>query len=160
MKMKNFGYSLKNIAIPTKRKYLKCMVEKVQSFIRRLKWKAYHFCKDDKQIEDVPVKNFGFKSLTTPPQNEYLNPFENNLYKLIGKVEFMNTKNEFQKQLAEDVENIQSSKVMFVFADKSTNLQQMSSEKYRNLIHQKLTKKLLLTLKKILTRNQNVLQNL
>ena len=88
------------------------MVEKVESFIRRLRWKAYHFCKDHTQIDDVPVKTFGFKTLKTPPQNEYLNPFENNLYKLIGKVEFMNIKNVFQKKLAEDVENIQPSKDM------------------------------------------------
>ena len=97
MEVKNFGYSLKNITIPTKRKYLKCLVERVESFIRRLRQKGYHFCKDDAQIEDVPVESFGLKLLITPLQNEYLNPFENDLYKLIGKVKFMNTKNQFQK---------------------------------------------------------------
>ena len=96
MDVKNFGYSLKNITIPTKRKYLKCLVERVKSFIRRLREKGYHFCKDDAPIEDVPVESFGLKLLITPLQNEYLNPFENDLYKLIGKVEFMNNKNEFQ----------------------------------------------------------------
>ena len=52
---------------------------------------------------------------------------------------------------------------MFVFADKSRSLYQMSSERYKNLVHgniTKPTKKLLLTLKEMLTRNQNVLQNL
>ena len=89
--------------------------------------KVYHFCYGDTRIEDedVPVKNFGFKRLTTPPQNQYLNPFERDLYKLIGKVEFMNNKTEFQKNLAEEVENIQSSKDKFVFADKISNLYQM-----------------------------------
>ena len=86
------------------------------------------------------VENVDFKTLTTRPQNEYLNPFENDLYKLIGKVEFMNTKNVFQKKLAEDIENIQSSKDMFVFVDKSTNLYQMSREKYRILLHDNITK--------------------
>ena len=42
MEMKSFGYSLKNIPIPSKRKYLKCMVEKVESFIKRSRWKAHH----------------------------------------------------------------------------------------------------------------------
>ena len=116
------------------------MVGKVESFIRRLRWKAYHFCKDDTQIEDVPVKNFGFKSLTKPPQNEYPNPFENNLYKLIGKFELTNSKNKFQKQLAEDVENIQLSKDIFVSADKSASLYQASSEKYRNLLYGNIAK--------------------
>ena len=42
--------------------------------------------------------------------------------------------------MAEDVENIHLSKDMFVFADKSTNLYQMSSEKYRNLLYDNITK--------------------
>ena len=58
------------------------MVEKVESFIRKLRWKAYRFCQDETQIDDVPVDNIGFKTLTTR-QNEYLNPLENDLYKLI-----------------------------------------------------------------------------
>ena len=66
MEMKSFDYSLKNIPIPSKRKYLKCMVEKVESFIKRSRWKGHHLWKDDRQIEDVPVKNVGFKTLTTP----------------------------------------------------------------------------------------------
>ena len=45
MKVKSYGYSLKNIPIPSKSRDLKCMVEKVECFKRRLRWKAYHFCK-------------------------------------------------------------------------------------------------------------------
>ena len=42
MEMKSFDYSLKNIPIPSQRKYLKCMVEKVESFIKRSRWKGHH----------------------------------------------------------------------------------------------------------------------
>ena len=94
----------------------------------------------DTEIEDAPVENFGFKTLTTPLQHQYLNPFENDFYKLTGKVEFMNTKNELQKKLPEDIENIPSSKDKFVFEYKTTNLYQMSSEKCRNLLHENLKK--------------------
>ena len=45
MEMKSFAYSLKNIPIPTKRKYLKCMVEKVETSIRRLNGKRITFVK-------------------------------------------------------------------------------------------------------------------
>ena len=76
METKNFGYSLKNIPIPTKSNYLKSMVEKVESFIRRLRWKAYFFCKDAKRYDNASVNSFGFKSLATPPQNEHLKAFE------------------------------------------------------------------------------------
>ena len=46
MKLKNFGYSWKNIPIPSKTNYLKCMIEKVESFVKRLRWKAFYFCKE------------------------------------------------------------------------------------------------------------------
>ena len=143
------------------------MVEKVESFVRRLRWKAYHFCKENREnnsdhicdatflttfvapwcsgyhccttslnkawtlvlrrfkscsrrVEDlrwwgsltmVPagnkakrlssvnhtiktihhrhhhhIKNFGFKVLVTPPQNEDLNTFESDMYDMIRNI--------------------------------------------------------------------------
>ena len=58
MGKKNFGYLLKNIPIPTKSRYLKGMVERVESFIRRLRWKAYFFCKDAKRYDNASVNSF------------------------------------------------------------------------------------------------------
>ena len=39
----NFDYSLKNIPIPSNQSYLKTMIEKVEAFIKRIRWKAYFF---------------------------------------------------------------------------------------------------------------------
>ena len=121
MKLKNFGYSLKNIPIPSKPNYLKCMIEKVESFVKRLRWKAFYFCKEKEKPENKPQNLFGFKSPTTPPQNGHLNSFENVLYNLIQSIEFKTVKNKFLNKLQKDVENIRSSKNMLVFADKSTS---------------------------------------
>ena len=44
METRNLGYSMKNIPVPPKLRYLKSMIEKVESFITRLRWKA-HFLK-------------------------------------------------------------------------------------------------------------------
>ena len=45
----NLGYSLKNIPIPSSKQYMKCLIEKVDSFIRRIRWKTvYH-------IKYIPV---------------------------------------------------------------------------------------------------------
>ena len=57
------------------------MVEKVESFVRRLRWKAYHFCKENRTNDQC--KNFGLKTVVTPPQNEDLNAFENDMYDMI-----------------------------------------------------------------------------
>ena len=53
---------------------------KSRKFYQKIK---HRFCQDETQIDDVPVDNIGFKTLTTRPQNEYLNPLENDLYTLI-----------------------------------------------------------------------------
>ena len=117
--------------IPTKSYYLKCLTEKTENFIRRLKWKAYHICKDNPQPVNEPANGyFGFKTSTTTPPNEHLNAFENDLYGLNQKVEFTNVQNTFQQKLKKDVPSIKSSNNMLVYADKSTNLYELSRDHY------------------------------
>ena len=139
MEVENYGYSLKNIPVPSKSRYLKCMVEKVENFIRRLRWKAHHFYKDNGPNDSRQFDNFGFKTSATPPQNEYLNAFENDMYEMIRNIEFINVRNEFQDKLKQDLENIQSSKNILAFADKSTNLYELSKESYEKLLHDNIT---------------------
>ena len=47
MDKKNLGYSKKNIPIASKKAYMKKMMEKVESFVRRLRWKALFFEKPE-----------------------------------------------------------------------------------------------------------------
>ena len=56
------------------------------------------------------------------------------------KNEFPNIGNRFLDQLKKDIESIQSSKSVLVFANKSTNLCELSCENYENLLHKKTTK--------------------
>ena len=85
MEAKNLGCSLKNIPIPTKQHYLKSMIDKVESFVTRLRWKAYFFEKPDQRNSNNST-NFGFKSNVTPPQNEKLTSFENGLYDMVRSI--------------------------------------------------------------------------
>ena len=140
MEIKNIGYSLKNILTLTESNYLKCLIEKTENFIRRLRWKAYHFCKDNSQpVNESANEYFGFKTSTTQPPNEHLNAFENDLYDLIQKVEFTNVQNTFQQKLKNGVHSIKSSNNMLVFADKSTNLYELSRNHYEKLLHDSIT---------------------
>ena len=83
------------------------------NFIRRLRWKAYHFCKSNSQPVNKPANGYsGFKTLTAPPPNEHLNAFENDL-------KFTNVQNTFQQQLKKDVQSIKSSNNLLVFAEKA-----------------------------------------
>ena len=74
--------------------------------------------------------NFGSKTPATPPQNEYLNPFENDMYDIIRKVKFIKVINDFQDKFKQDLETIRLSKNVLAFADKSTNLFELSKEIY------------------------------
>ena len=80
MEARNLVYSMKNIAIPPIQRYLKSMVEKVESFITRLRWQGHFFNKKERPVSNM---NFAFKSNFTPPQHELLSLFEIDLYDMI-----------------------------------------------------------------------------
>ena len=82
-----YDYSMKNIPIPTKRTYMNCFIEKVESFIRRMRWKAYFFNNNNKNESEIE-ENFGFPSIRCPPIDEHLTSFEQALYQIIQEIEF------------------------------------------------------------------------
>ena len=139
MLLKNFGYSLKNIPLPSENTYLKCLTEKVENVLRRMRWTAFFF---DNKNENQPDANpnFGFKSNKTPPRSPHLVPFEDDMYEIIQKIEFRKVRNEFQKKLAKDVKSIKENKNLLVSADKTTNLYEMEKEAYSKLLQENITK--------------------
>ena len=58
---------------------------------------------------------------------------------MIRNVEFTNIRNEFLDHLNRDIESIRSSKNVLVFADKSTNLYELSRDRYQKLLHDNIT---------------------
>ena len=61
MESKNLGYSLKNIPIPSKASYLKSMIDKVENFIKRIRWKA-HFFDNPVMCDKENYTNYGLRS--------------------------------------------------------------------------------------------------
>ena len=82
------------------------MIEKVESFLRILRWKAYHFCKKNRENDSDHSKYFWFTTIRTVPQNEDLNVFENGMYDIIRNNEFINISNEFLDHLNKEIESI------------------------------------------------------
>ena len=64
MEQKYFGYSMKNIPIAGKSAFLKRIIEKVESVIRRMRWKA--LISEKPQHGDLSEK-YGFPSTKAPP---------------------------------------------------------------------------------------------
>ena len=64
MKQTRFKYSMKNIPIPSRNSYLKKLIEKTESVIKRMRWKAFFFENSDSNEDDGSTNNkFGFKSV-------------------------------------------------------------------------------------------------
>ena len=48
----DFGYSLKNILAPTQKEYIFALLGQVQSFMTRLRWKAFFILNPEEDSED------------------------------------------------------------------------------------------------------------
>ena len=104
MEKLSFGYSLKNIPIPSERSYKLKLMEKTEMLIKRMRWKAI-FSECDEQTE----KNaYGLRSFKCPPQVKELLNFESDLIDLIKYVKFDENyrPSEFQKKLRKDIHTI------------------------------------------------------
>ena len=112
-------------------------MEKVESVVRRMRWKAIFF---ENEKAGRSKTTYGFKTNKAPDKMELLNPFENDLYNLVSNIQFSPRRNTFQQQLASDVKEISASKNVLVSADKSTNLYSMSKESYKKLLNENITK--------------------
>ena len=109
---------------------MRCLVDKLNSFIRRLTWKAFYYNK----AESEQVKNCGFKSEKCPPKISELSEFEADPYNMARSVEFKGVGKPFQAQLARDVNNINASSSVYVSADKTNKIYKMEIENYDNML--------------------------
>ena len=117
----NFGYSTKNIPIAQPKEYLKYLVEKTESFLRRVRWKAYHFLKPTQH-------KAAFES------------FERKMLSIIQNVQFKNHRNEFQNDLSHDLTKIETDEKLLVAADKTTNFYRLDAPTYDTLLNTAITK--------------------
>ena len=136
-----FGYSSKNIPIPSKSSYLKVMINKLESFVKRLRWRAFFFERGSTDTDASISDNYGFKSEKTPPQNDGLSAFETDLYHMVKNIKFRKVRNQFQNQLIKDMKEIKSSNKMVIPADKSTNFYKVSTEHYKKLLSDNISAK-------------------
>ena len=135
------NYSLKNIPIPSNRLYLKKLIEMTESVLKRMRWRAFFFLRsDDEEVEQEEEEHYGFNSRRCPPQMDELKPFEDDIEKLIGNIQFRRPRDNFQKTLQRDSATIRGSKDIFVLADKTKNIYRMEKAQYERLLRQNITK--------------------
>lgn len=107
-----------------------------------MRWKAFFFNGDEyAEPEARPERKetFGFRSSNSPPTVKELQPFEDDIYKLIVSVKCRKVSNEFIDKVNADVDMIKSSGKAIVPADKTGNFYQLPVEKYQHLIERSIT---------------------
>ena len=134
------GYSSKNIPLPSNEAFMKRMIEMVESVLKRMRWKAFHFLRGDGTKRKDEEEKYGLKSQRCPPQVDELRLFESDMMKLIENLEFRRTNDEFQEKLKNDIKRIKSSNAVFVPADKTKNLYEMDAGLYNKLLDDNITK--------------------
>ena len=134
----NLGYSTKNIPIPNKKEYLKCLISKAEKFMRNIRWRTFFFLNPDISTEDK--ETYGFTSTKCPPYIPELKEFEDGMLNIVQNIEFKNTNKPFQNQLHKDTQNIKNDRNLFVAADKTTNFYKLEPDQYNKLLKQNITK--------------------
>ena len=103
-----------------------------------MRWKAFFF--NNQQKDQERAETFGIKTRKCPPQVQEMISFENDLFDMIKNVKFKLVRNTFQSQLNQDLNKIRQSKNIFVFADKTRNIYELSKEAYNKLLKENITK--------------------
>ena len=139
MEKKTYNYSTKNIPVPSERNYKLQLVEKIEIFIKRMRWKAIMYdtgCKQNRNVD-----KYGLKTLHSPKQVKELSAFEKDLIAVVKDIKFRNVRSDFQTTLQEDIRLIHNSKKTMTFADKTSNMYQLTKEEHNKLLRNAITSK-------------------
>jgi hypothetical protein len=138
MEPMNLGYSIKNIPLAQPSDYLKCLINKTESLLRRMRWKAFFYL--NPQAQSRQKETFGFNTTNSPKPVAELNEFESKILHLIQSVEFKKTNCEFQNQLSQSAKDIKKDDKLLIAADKTTNFYRMDPPEYNALLENSMTK--------------------
>ena len=141
----NLHYSVKNIPIPTEKQYKLQLMEKIETFIKRIRWKAFYYelnnNNDEPHEEENTVREtYGLKSPNCPPPIKDLMEFENDLFDIVKKLKFRKVRCEFQNKLRSDIREIKSSNSTLTPADKTSNMYRLPKERYKQILENAVTK--------------------
>ena len=89
---------------------------------------------------NIEKETLGFKSKNCPAKIKELRDFEDDLFNIAKSIKYRQTKDTFQRKKKEDIRKLKSSKNVYVFADKTTNIYEVPPDEYKKLLKEKITK--------------------
>ena len=138
MEIFTFEHSLKNIPIPSPTSYKLKLIEKIESVIKRMRWKANFFLRENLTQTEQKEK-YGFKTRFCPGQCPELEEFEKDVMNIVRNVKFEKSRDIFQTKLKADIQKITESTKVLVLADKTTNIYELEPDHYKKLLRDNIT---------------------
>ena len=123
---------MKNIPVTTERSYFLKQIEQIEMVIKRMRWKVI-YC--DMKGNSIKTETYGLKSLKTPPPNNELAAFENDLIELVKNIKFRTVQNQQKTTLKSNIKLIQQSRKTLTPADKTSNIYRLTKEEYKNSLN-------------------------
>ena len=150
---RNFGFSMKNIPTQSEDSFLKSFIHRTEDFLTRMRWRVLFFlkreeekkrdgCMSESESEDEMKETFGFRTPRIPPPIKEIQDFEQDLWRLVENVKFDRNKNKskFQTQLHNELKEVKKSKNLIIPADKTSNMYEVTPERYNKLMKDNITK--------------------
>ena len=85
-------------------------LKNIEDFIKRIQWKIYFYLNSSDIPDDTKKEVYNLKSQRTLPNNNLLDPFEADLFKLFRKIRFKKDHNNLQTKLNKDIKELKTSK--------------------------------------------------
>ena len=133
----NFGYSMKNIPIPSRYAFKFNLIQKAESTLRTMRWTAHYFLSDK---ETTGKTKYYIKSRLCPPQIDDMKAFENDVWKMSENVVYRHYTNPFLQQLKADTHKIRISSNAFIPGDKIRNYYEIEPEPCKKILTDNVTK--------------------
>ena len=157
----NFGYSTKNIPIPSRKEYKLQLIQSLEKFVHNIRWRVWHHLNPG-QTSDK--ETYGFRSLGASPKLQDLIELEVGLKRLIQNVKFRDYSNEFQEKLKKDRNTINDEPKVFIKADKTSNYYKAQKKTYEDLVtkevHKCYKKATQNDLNQVVMKHQDIVENL
>ena len=98
-----FNFLTMRAANVSKRAYLLKLMEKIEMFITRMRWKAI-YC--NSKTNDSSSERYGLKILKCPKQRKVIVPFEKDLIDMLKVIKFRKVKYQFLTKLKNDIKTV------------------------------------------------------
>ena len=138
MKKTEFSYSSKNIPMPSRMEYQKVLMDKVEKFLGRVRWKLFWIRNTEAKKEKL--KTYGFRSTKYLPTSRELREFDNDMVDLITQIEIKFCSNTMQKKMNEDKQKIKTSTDIIIPAYKTGNFYQVDLKMYQKSLTDTITR--------------------